>query len=101
MRKYCPSALLLLLALAAPARGQITPIGPFSGTYHENTENIGQGGAGGHAQLDIFQGFGLIRNTFRFEDWYEPRFLEQVLKELELQNYWVPYAADGKPKAHS
>jgi sulfonate transport system substrate-binding protein len=42
--------------------------------------------------------FGLIRNTFRFEDWYQPEFLEQVLKDLDLQNYWVPYGADGKPK---
>jgi len=42
--------------------------------------------------------FGLIRNTFRFEDWHEPQFLEQVLKELELSDYWVPYGADGKPK---
>lgn len=42
--------------------------------------------------------FGLIRNTFRFEDWYEPRFLKEVLKELDLENYWVEYGADGKPK---
>jgi sulfonate transport system substrate-binding protein len=42
--------------------------------------------------------FGLIRNTFRFEDWYEPQFLQQVLRELELQDYWVEYGADGKPK---
>jgi len=42
--------------------------------------------------------FGLIRNAFRFEDWYEPQFLQQVLKELDLQNYWVEYGADGKPK---
>lgn len=45
--------------------------------------------------------FGLIRKTFRFEDWYEPRFLQQVLKELELQNYWVEYGADGKPKSRT
>jgi len=43
--------------------------------------------------------FGLIRNTFKFEDWYEPQFLQQVLKELNLQDYWVPYGADGKPKS--
>jgi sulfonate transport system substrate-binding protein len=42
--------------------------------------------------------FGLIRNTFRFEDWAEPRFLNEVLKELELQEYWVPHDVDGKPK---
>ena len=43
--------------------------------------------------------FGLIRNTFKFEDWYEPTFLQQVLKELKLEEYWVPYGADGKPKS--
>jgi len=42
--------------------------------------------------------FGLIRNTFRFEDWYEPQFLQQVLKELDLEHYWVEYGSDGKPK---
>jgi sulfonate transport system substrate-binding protein len=43
--------------------------------------------------------FGLIRNTFNFDEWYEPKFLQQALKELDLENYWVPYGADGKPKS--
>lgn len=42
--------------------------------------------------------FGLIRNPFRFEDWYDPQFLQEALKELQLENFWVPYGADGKPK---
>ena len=42
--------------------------------------------------------FGLIRKTFQFEDWAEPRFLNEVLQELGLQNYWTPYGKDGKPK---
>ena len=42
--------------------------------------------------------FGLIRNTFVFEEWAEPRFLNEVLKELGLENYWVPVGKDGKPK---
>ncbi|HVZ31854.1 MAG TPA: ABC transporter substrate-binding protein, partial [Polyangiaceae bacterium] len=42
--------------------------------------------------------YGLIRNTFRFEDWEEPHFLQDVLKELDLQNYWVSYGTDGKPQ---
>ena len=42
--------------------------------------------------------FGLIRNTFSFDEWYEPRFLKEVLQELQLENYWVQYGADGKPK---
>jgi sulfonate transport system substrate-binding protein len=43
--------------------------------------------------------FGLIRKTFSFEEWVEPRFLNEVLKELNLESYWVPYAKDGQPKA--
>lgn len=42
--------------------------------------------------------YGLIRNTFRFEDWLETRFLNEVLKEEGLEGYWVPYGAGGKPK---
>jgi len=42
--------------------------------------------------------FGLIRKTFSFEEWAEPRFLNEVLKELNLEGYWVPYGKDGKPK---
>lgn len=40
--------------------------------------------------------FGLIRNTFRFEDWYEPKFLNQALQELGLENYWKPADKNGK-----
>jgi sulfonate transport system substrate-binding protein len=42
--------------------------------------------------------FGLIRKTFSFEEWAEPRFLNEVLRELELDGYWVPHGKDGKPK---
>ena len=42
--------------------------------------------------------FGLIRKTFSFEEWQEPRFLNEVLKELNLENHWVPYGKDGKPR---
>ena len=41
--------------------------------------------------------YGLIRKTFSFEEWYEPRFLNEVLRELNLQDYWAPYGKDGKP----
>ncbi|HWO14800.1 MAG TPA: ABC transporter substrate-binding protein [Polyangiaceae bacterium] len=43
--------------------------------------------------------FGLIRNSFKFEEWAEPRFLNEVLRELGLENYWQPVGKDGKPKA--
>lgn len=40
--------------------------------------------------------FGLIRSTFRFEDWYEPRFLQRALEELGLVDFWKPADKDGK-----
>ena len=43
--------------------------------------------------------FGLIRKTFTFEEWAEPRLLNEVLRELNLEQYWVPYGKDGKPKS--
>ena len=42
--------------------------------------------------------FGLIRNTFQFEEWAEPRFLNEVLRELGLEHYWEPVDKDGKAK---
>jgi sulfonate transport system substrate-binding protein len=43
--------------------------------------------------------FGLIKNDFSFEEWIEPKFLKQALKSKNLETYWQPFAADGKPKA--
>lgn len=40
---------------------------------------------------------GLTFANFK-EDWVEPRFLDEVLRELKLEEYWVPYGKDGKPK---
>ncbi|HEY6878570.1 MAG TPA: hypothetical protein VI299_11160, partial [Polyangiales bacterium] len=40
--------------------------------------------------------FGLIRNTFDVKSWLEPRFLNEVLKELGLQDYWKPADRDGR-----
>lgn len=34
--------------------------------------------------------FGLIRNTFQFDSWTDLSFLQQVLKEEGLENYWQP-----------
>lgn len=39
----------------------------------------------------------LSRDTFVFEQWAEPKFLQQALKELNLEHYWLPRGADGKP----
>lgn len=34
--------------------------------------------------------FGLIRNTFEFEPWVDRSFLDSVLKEEQLENFWKP-----------
>jgi hypothetical protein len=51
-----------VLLFPGVARGQITPIGPFTGSHFDNFNSYG-GGGGGHAQLDIFNNFCLVRNT--------------------------------------
>ena len=41
--------------------------------------------------------FGLVRRDIEVNSWFEPRYLEQALKELGLETYWTRYGADGKP----
>jgi sulfonate transport system substrate-binding protein len=40
----------------------------------------------------------LLRETFAFEAWAEPKFLQQALKELGLEQYWQPRGEDGQPQ---
>jgi sulfonate transport system substrate-binding protein len=39
----------------------------------------------------------LIRETFTWESWIEPKYLDGALKELGLENFWLPRGSDGKP----
>jgi sulfonate transport system substrate-binding protein len=48
-------------------------------------------------QLDQAKRLNLLRNTFVYEEWLEPKFLNAALKELNLENYWQPRGLDGKP----
>jgi sulfonate transport system substrate-binding protein len=41
--------------------------------------------------------FGLVRRDIEVNSWFEPRYLEQALKDLGLVNYWTRYGANGKP----
>ena len=50
-------------------------------------------------QISEAKRMGLLRETFSFEDWAEPKFLQQALKELNLENYWLPRGDDGKPQS--
>jgi sulfonate transport system substrate-binding protein len=41
--------------------------------------------------------YGLLRRDVSVDGWFEPRFLNAALKELNLEHYWTPYGVDGKP----
>lgn len=43
--------------------------------------------------------FGLIRSTIDFDSWVEPRFLNEILKELNLEHYWQECDPSGKPSS--
>jgi sulfonate transport system substrate-binding protein len=40
--------------------------------------------------------FGLVKQTFDVDAWFEPRFLNEVLKETGLTNFWQPVDAAGQ-----
>ncbi|WP_158930437.1 ABC transporter substrate-binding protein [Acidisphaera sp. S103] len=42
--------------------------------------------------------YGLIRRDVSVDGWFEPRFLNVALKQLNLEHFWTRYAADGKPE---
>ena len=42
--------------------------------------------------------FKLIRNAFDVDAWIEPKFLNQALVDLKLENHWEEYDAQGLPK---
>jgi sulfonate transport system substrate-binding protein len=46
-------------------------------------------------QINEAKRFGLIKNTFDYASWAEPRFLTQALKELGLESYWEQIGPSG------
>jgi len=40
----------------------------------------------------------LIRKDVSIEGWIEPKYLNQALKDLKLEDYWPQFDADGKQK---
>jgi sulfonate transport system substrate-binding protein len=48
-------------------------------------------------QIDQAKRLKLVRNTFSYEEWIQPKFLEQALKELNLEGFWQQRGLDGKP----
>jgi sulfonate transport system substrate-binding protein len=49
------------------------------------------------AGIDDSLKFRLIRRDVDVRAWLDTRFLDQALKDLALEAFWVRYAADGKP----
>ncbi|HMK78298.1 MAG TPA: ABC transporter substrate-binding protein [Xanthobacteraceae bacterium] len=41
--------------------------------------------------------FGLVRRDVDVSGWFEPRYVDQALRELGLESYWTRYGANGKP----
>jgi sulfonate transport system substrate-binding protein len=50
------------------------------------------------ANIQEAKRFGLIKNDVDFDHWVDGRFLDQALKELNLQNYWKAIDASGNWK---
>jgi sulfonate transport system substrate-binding protein len=51
-------------------------------------------------QIKEAKRLGLIRDTFTWETWVEPKYLQGALKQLGLETFWQQRgAADGKPVA--
>lgn len=49
-------------------------------------------------QITEAKRFGLIRNTFEYEAWPDLHFLNEVLKELQLESFWSPAPALETPR---
>jgi len=41
----------------------------------------------------------LIRQPVSVNGWFEPKYLDQALKTLKLENYWPRFDPSGKPLA--
>jgi len=48
------------------------------------------------AQVKAAQRYGLIREPFDVGTWFEPRYLNEALKELGLTDFWRPVDASGQ-----
>jgi sulfonate transport system substrate-binding protein len=49
-------------------------------------------------QAQQAKAYGLIRRDVSVDGWFDAQFLNVALKQLNLQNFWPHYGADGKPE---
>lgn len=61
---------------------------PLLDPYHAARYNL---------QITEAKRLNLTRTAFDYKAWVEPKFLKQALQELNLEQYWRPRGADGKP----
>ena len=50
------------------------------------------------SSIDETKKYKLIRKDVSIDGWLEPKYLNQALKDLKLEDYWPQFDADGKPK---
>jgi sulfonate transport system substrate-binding protein len=48
-------------------------------------------------QIQEAKRLNLLRNSFSFAEWTEPKFLNQALKDQSLEAFWSPRGLDGNP----
>ncbi len=51
-------------------------------------------------QKDDSLRLGLIRNDFSLDGWFEPKYVETAIKDLNLQGFWPARDLDGNPVAN-
>ena len=51
------------------------------------------------AQAERAKTYKLLRDDVDVDSWFEPKYLNQALAELKLQDYWPRYDAAGKKVA--
>jgi sulfonate transport system substrate-binding protein len=49
--------------------------------------------------LQSAQKYRMIRGNINFDQWIEPKYVNQAVKELKLESFWVELDAKGNPKA--
>jgi sulfonate transport system substrate-binding protein len=46
--------------------------------------------------VELSKRIGIIKTTFNVDEWVDPRFLQQALQDLALENHWLRYDRNGK-----
>ena len=58
----------------------------------------GEGLAGYQGVVNDGLKLGILRQGFDVNAWFEPRFVQQAVRDLKLERFWSPLDAQGKAK---